>query len=255
MYKINIASLKRLLKQIYHYGRRYRCPNCGSSLRRWALCGVDTRVAVEKQIIGAGRRESECPVCRSAERDRLVYLYLRDHLHLFDDKEAIDILHIAPEDCLYLPLHKKIKYHTYLCGDKFEPGYHYGRQVQRLDLTALDLPDHSFDLILCNHVLEHIPDDRQAMRELYRVLKPRGRAILQVPLSPLLRETFEDFSVSDPLERERLFGQKNHCRIYGQDYGSRLEAVGFAFRPVFLSDSKYRKYGLDWREAVLVVEK
>lgn len=247
--------LKRILKKIRHYGRRYYCPNCGSSLRRWLPCGTDTSVAVENQIIGAGRRESECPVCHSAERDRLVYLYVRDYLHLFENKSSIDILHIAPEDCLYPAFHKNINHQTYLCGDKFEAGYHYDKHVKQMDLTALPLPDNSFDLILCNHVLEHIPNDRQAMRELYRVLRPSGRAILQVPISPILRETFEDFSVTDPAERERLFGQKNHCRIYGQDYGQRLEAAGFAFRPVRISSPKYQKCGLDEREAVLVVEK
>jgi ubiquinone/menaquinone biosynthesis C-methylase UbiE len=124
-----------------------------------------------------------------------------------------------------------------------------------MDLTNIDRESNYFDLIICNHVLEHILDDRKAMRELFRVLKPGGKAILQVPLSMTLNETFEDFSITDPAERICIFGQRDHCRIYGQDYGQRLEEAGFSFRPVKILSSMYCKYGLDAREDVLLAEK
>jgi ubiquinone/menaquinone biosynthesis C-methylase UbiE len=124
-----------------------------------------------------------------------------------------------------------------------------------MDITQIDWESDYFDLIICNHVLEHIPDDRKAMKELYRVLKPGGKAILQVPLSVVLEETYEDFSITEPQERIRIFGQRNHCRIYGRDYGQRLEEAGFTFCPVKISDTNCRKYGLDERERILLVEK
>jgi SAM-dependent methyltransferase len=94
------------------------------------------------------------------------------------------------------------------------------------DVTALPFDDESFDLILCLHVLEHVLDDRAAMRELFRVLEPGGKAVIQVPPSDLA-ETFEDDSVVDPAARERVFGQWDHVRICGTDYGTRLEEAGF----------------------------
>ncbi len=94
-----------------------------------------------------------------------------------------------------------------------------------MDITDIHLPDHSFDVIICNHVMEHIPDDTQAMSELYRVMKPGGWAILQTPISG--DTTFEDPTVQSPEERQRLFGQRDHVRIYGRDYEDRLRSVGF----------------------------
>jgi SAM-dependent methyltransferase len=248
-------SIKRFLKRIYYYGNNHYCPNCHSRLRKFVSCGTESLVAQEKQIISAGKRRKECPICQSAERDRLVYIYVKDYLHLFERGDKINILHIAPEDCLYPVFHKKINHQNYICGDKFDEGYSYHNQVQYMDITHIDWEDNFFDLIICNHVLEHIPEDKKAMQELYRVLKPEGKAILQVPISTVLKETQEDFSVTDPAERIRMFGQRNHCRIYGQDYGQRLEEAGFTFCPVKITDPKYRKQGLDEREEILLAKK
>ena len=97
-----------------------------------------------------------------------------------------------------------------------------------MNVTEIGCPDDSFDAIICNHVLEHVDDDRQAMAELFRVLGPGGWAILQVPISRRLERTLEDPGLSDPSERERRFGQKSHVRLYGSDYAERLAEVGFA---------------------------
>jgi SAM-dependent methyltransferase len=248
-------KIKRFLKKIYYYGNNYYCPNCRSSLREFVFCGTESRVSLDMQIIGAGRRQKECPVCRAAERDRLVYVYVKDYLCLFNKEEKINILHIAPEDCLFPVFYKKINHQSYICGDKFDAGYSYDKRVIYMDITRIDWEENYFDLIICNHVLEHIPDDRKAMKELYRVLKPGGKAILQVPLSPVLEETFEDFSKKDPVDRIRIFGQHNHCRLYGQDYGKRLEEAGFRFSPVKIQDIHYQNYGFDARETVMIGEK
>jgi SAM-dependent methyltransferase len=97
--------------------------------------------------------------------------------------------------------------------------------VQRLPFR-----DGAFDALLCHHVLEHVPDDRAAMRELRRVLRPGGWAILQSPIRSRLEATLEDPAVTDPRERERLFGQRDHLRQYGRDYADRLRAAGFEVR-------------------------
>jgi len=98
---------------------------------------------------------------------------------------------------------------------------------RKIDITDISFGNDYFDFIICNHVLEHIQDDRKAMSELFRVLKPSGEAILQVPISKNAKETFEDFSITSPEEREKYFGQKDHVRIYGKNYKNRLENVDF----------------------------
>lgn len=110
-----------------------------------------------------------------------------------------------------------------------------------VDITSMAFADDSFDVILCSHVLEHIPDDASAMADLHRVLRPGGWAMLQVPLDETREHTFEDAAVIDPAEREQLFGQADHVRVYGRDYGARLEHAGFR---VHIDDFAY---GLDAR--------
>jgi SAM-dependent methyltransferase len=118
----------------------------------------------------------------------------------------------------------------------------------RMDITRISLTDNQFDCVICYHVLEHIPDDQKAMRELFRVLKPGGWAILQSPIDFNHDKTFEDPSIVSPDERERFFGQNDHVRIYGRDYKDRLEKAGFVVKVddyvQQLGDSAIKKYGL-----------
>lgn len=118
----------------------------------------------------------------------------------------------------------------------------------KMDITDINLHDNQFDCIICYHVLEHILDDEKAMRELFRVLKPGGWAILQQPVDPTRDKTFEDPNIVLPEERERVFGQKDHVRIYGQDYKDRLERTGFTVKldnyTGELGDNIIKKYGL-----------
>ena len=130
----------------------------------------------------------------------------------------------------------------------------------KMDITEIDYPDKSFNVIICNHVLEHIIDDKKAMNELYRVLKPGGWGILQVPMSLSLTTTYEDFSITDPTQREQVFGQSDHVRIYAIDYLDRLKESGFQVDPFEwwtddeFSDSNNR-YGLLQDESIFVVSK
>jgi SAM-dependent methyltransferase len=118
----------------------------------------------------------------------------------------------------------------------------------KINIADIPLPDDQFDCVICYHVLEHIPDDQKAMRELFRVLKPGGWAILQSPIDFNHDKTFEDPSIVSPDERERFFGQNDHVRIYGRDYKDRLEKAGFVVKVddyvQQLGDSAIKKYGL-----------
>jgi SAM-dependent methyltransferase len=197
------------------------CPFCRSRLRRLLPIGLSFPVLEEARVVGGGYRENaRCPICRSSDRERLVYLYLSQKTDVFT--RSLKILHVAPEPRLE-PRLRAASQSNYLTADIS------GKNVMvMMDITNIDAPYSGFDLVLCNHVLEHVVDDRKAMSELYRVLKPGGWAILQTPLSLELRSTYEDFSITSAEGREVAFGQRDHVRIYGQDYEERLRAVGFA---------------------------
>lgn len=183
----------------------------------------------------------------------MVYLYLTHELGI--GQHPLRLLHVAPEPNLSKKL-GQLKQLDYLTADIS------GRNVMvRMDITAIGYPDAHFDAIICNHVLEHIIDDRQAMRELYRVLQPGGWAILQVPLSQRLTATFEDPSVTSEADRERVFGQKDHVRIYADDYQDRLRSVGFDVHPFqwWTAGEPFGgariRYGLLQDETLFVVKK
>jgi len=162
----------------------------------------------------------------------------------------IRLLHIAPEKNLQkmLKTFSKIKY---ISGD-LNPLV----ANRKIDITNINFGNDYFDFIICNHVLEHIEDDRKAMRELLSVLKPGGEAILQVPISKYSKKTFEDFSIIFPEEREKYFGQKNHIKIYGKDYKKRLESIGFKVElydiKKDLSIQDIKKYGLNEEEILYI---
>ncbi len=137
------------------------------------------------------------------------------------------VLHVAPEEMITRKL-SRMKHIRYITGDANPERYSHYTNAIRLDITRIPFADETFDIIICNHVLEHIPDDRLAMRELYRVLKPEGFALLQVPLSEVNRETYENPAVITEEERLEHYGQKDHVRIYGKkDYLMRLTGAGF----------------------------
>jgi len=161
-----------------------------------------------------------CPKCRSLERHRLLWLYLTRATDLFSSGYR-RVLHIGPEPVLEQRLRSAPNVY-YVSIDLHAPGV-----MCRADITRLPFHDNSLDVIICYHVLEHVMDDRRAMKGLLRVLKPGGWALLQSPVDLEREATYEDLTVDTPHERERLFGQSDHVRVYGRDYKDRLEAVGF----------------------------
>jgi SAM-dependent methyltransferase len=244
--------VKKNILRLLYFGKTYHCPVCGSNVRMMKPLGYDLPVILEKQIVGSGLRYAMCPVCGSSDRVRLLYLFLRNRTNLFT--EPVKLLHLAPEKPLMDILVKQNNL-DYLTAD-LNP-----EQVMiKMDITAIQYPENTFDAILCNHVLEHIPDDRKAMNELYRVLKPGGWTILQVPVSKVLEQTYEDFIITSLQEREKHFGQKDHVRIYGKDYTQRLKEAEFTVEAYsWTNDNTFRnernRFGLNEDETVFYCSK
>jgi SAM-dependent methyltransferase len=191
------------------------------------------------------------PGTLSLERHRLLWLYLNNETNFFS--KTLKVLHIAPEQCFY-NLFKNLKNINYTTFDLNSP-----LADIKGDICNLPFKENSFDFILCNHVLEHINDDKKAMKELYRVLNKNGTAILQVPINQKSSKTFEDSSIVDKKERIEKFGQYDHIRLYGLDYFKKLEAFGFKVDPLKYSkeftESEIIKYGLIKDEIIPVCKK
>jgi SAM-dependent methyltransferase len=160
-----------------------------------------------------------CPRCGSLGRQRVNWLFLTSRTDLLEGPKRL--LHVAPEVCIGRRL-ERLPNISYLSAD-----YASALAMEHMDITDIRYPDESFDVVLCNHVLVYVAADRQAMREIFRVLRCGGWALLQVPIDPSRETTFEDPSVTDPRERHRVFGQYDHVRVYGRDYLQRLEEAGF----------------------------
>lgn len=176
-----------------------------------------------RKLLPYGRIKSRpnalAPHSMSLERHRLLWLYLKERTNFFTQEQKV--LHIAPEYC-FLKRFKKMKNLTYITADLISPWAEI-----KLDVQNMPFDDNQFDVIFCNHVLEHVTDDKQAMRELYRVMKPGGFGIFQVPIDCSIEHTLEDESINTPELRELHYGQRDHVRLYGSDYPNRLMDVGF----------------------------
>ena len=199
-----LLALPVSVKRVLFHGRHY-CPICESHIRGFEDFGYD--------------RNQFCPVCSSMQRHRLAWLFFLQKTNLFDCNRK-RMLHLAPEVALK-PRLKCIPNMDYWTADLQDH-----KCIVIMDITDIQYPDNTFDIVFCSHVLEHIPDDRKAMRELARVLKPEGWAVFMVPLNAQ-QTTEEDPSITNPAERERLFWQHDHVRLYGPDFKDRLEKEGF----------------------------
>jgi predicted SAM-dependent methyltransferase len=172
--------------------------------------------------VGPNRANARCPNCGARDRQRHLWLYLERRTNLFSDR--LRVLHFAPERIF----EEKLRPQSNL--DYVSTDLARARADVKADITDLPFPDDSFDVILCSHVLEHVVEDRKAMRELYRVLRRGGWALVLVPIDFSRDETFEDPTIVAPADRERAFGQADHVRVYGRDFKARLEEAGFTVR-------------------------
>ncbi len=204
-----------------YLGRGKRCPICGCERRKFLPYGYVN-----------ARENALCPSCLALERHRLLWLYLSRETSL--EKHHPTMLHIAPELSLMRKFQKIYRGFPkrYLTADLESP-------LAYLHFDVQDIPfdDNYADVIICNHLLEHVNNDRQAMRELHRVMKSGGWGVLLSPVEYDRAETFEDDSITDPKERTEIFGQYDHRRIYGRDYADRLAEAGFAVEQIKYIDT------------------
>lgn len=205
---IRLSYLARPVLAAALKGNRFTDPIDGKSFSMFLPYGYGTQ-----------RNNVLAPGTLSLERHRLLWLYLKNETDFFS--APLSVLHFAPEQAFYQRF-RKLKNLDYTTTDLNSP-----LADVKADICNLPFADNSYDVILCNHVLEHIPDDTKAMDELYRVLKPGGFGIFQIPQDLSRDKTFEDDSITDKNERAKIFGQYDHVRIYGRDYFDKLRSVGF----------------------------
>lgn len=184
----------------------FQCNVCGERVEKFLAFGRQNRPNVR------------CPHCRALDRHRAFWCYAKHFTNLFDGQPK-KLLHVAPEKVLSEKL-QALPGLDYLSADLDSE-----LAMVKMDLTSIEYPDQTWDIILCSHVLEHIPDDRKAMREMLRVLRPGGWLMVQVPVRP--EPTYEDWNITTPEGRLEAFGQADHVRIYGYDLLDRLVESGF----------------------------
>ncbi len=217
---IRLSYFFRLFAPLLYKGNKVECPVCEKSFRTFL------------PYVYVNQRENVlCPFDLTLERHRLMWLYLKKESHFFSTPN-LEVLHIAPEQCFY-KLFKKQKNLNYLTGDLESPlaDLHF-------DLHDIPLEENKFDVIFCNHVLEHVNDAKKCMSELYRVMKPGGFGIFQVPQDFNRNVTYEDPSITSPEDREKHFWQYDHVRLFGLDYPDWLRSVGFEIEE-FNPEKKY----------------
>jgi SAM-dependent methyltransferase len=225
---------------VFYYGNNVECPIDGKTYRKFLPYG---RLQ--------SRPNALCPSSLSLERHRLMWLYLKDRTHFFTDR--LKLLHIAPELC-FMKIFDQMDNLEYITADLESP-------LAKIKLDVMNMPfeDNSFDVVFCNHVMEHVENDIMAMSEIYRVLKPGCWAIIQSPVYPYLEITIEDTSITDPKDRERVYGQDDHMRKYGKDYGTRLQKAGFQVKEDdFLNDldpEVRKRFALPEEEIIYFCEK
>ncbi|MHB0754405.1 class I SAM-dependent methyltransferase [Polaribacter sp. M15] len=212
-------------------GNQFTDPIDGKSFRKFLPYGY-----------GKQRENALSPSTLSLERHRLMWLFLKDETNFFTSTKKLKTLHIAPEQC-FLDIFRKQKNLEYITSDLESP-----IADVKADICDLPFKDNEFDVVFCNHVLEHITDDKKAMQELYRVLKKGGFGIFQIPQDLSRETTFEDDSITDKKERAKIFGQYDHVRVYGKDYFNRLRSVGFKVDEIDytqkISSEKVKQYCL-----------
>jgi len=237
---IRLSYIVRPIIAFFLQGNTYTDPIDNRSFSRFLPYGY-----------GDQRDNVLSPSTLSLERHRLLWLYLQNETSFFTTPSKM--LHFAPEQAFYKRF-QKLKHLNYTTTDLNSP-----LADVKADICNLPFKDNEYDIIFCNHVLEHIPDDTKAMQELYRVLKPGGMAILQIPQDLTREITFEDDTITDTKERARIFGQYDHVRVYGLDYFEKLRSIGFKVEEIDytqkLSKEEVMKYCLAQGEILPVCYK
>ncbi len=227
---------------ILYKGNNVECPVCERSFRKFLSYG--SNVAHRENVL--------CPYDLTLERHRLMWLYLKDHSNFFT-AENLKVLHIAPEQCFHkrFKAQKNLDYRT---ADLVSP-----IADMHFDLHSIPLGDNQFEVVFCNHVMEHVDDAIQCMSELYRVMKPGGWGIMQVPQDLDRADTYEDASITSPEDREKHYWQKDHVRLFGRDYPDWLQKAGFTVvefdKDAYYSHEIQERYRLGKKEILYIVSK
>ena len=237
-----ISPLALKVLAVFYRGNKVACPVCDKKFKKFLPYGRGE----------SARNNALCPSCLSLERHRLMHLYLKEKTNFF--KDHLKVLHIAPEAC-FIKRFDKMSNIDYVTADLESP-------LAKVKMDVHDIPfeDSIFDVAFCNHVMEHVNDDIKAMSEIHRVLKPGGWAIIQVPfMAEGLELTYEDTSITSPAERFKAFGQEDHVRMYGTDYGLRLQQGGFEVVEddyvMHLDKTLVERYSLPSQEIVYLCKK
>ncbi|MBS1660270.1 MAG: methyltransferase domain-containing protein [Bacteroidetes bacterium] len=250
------SAHNQLLRLTYakYKGPGFECNFCGASYTTFVpeYPTPDIKKAIEENHVIAGFGPNVyCPNCLSKNRERLIKCVLQQYASIKEKK----ILQFSPEP----HLHRFLKETAFVTTADITPGFyrHIDPNIQQADATRLPYPDESYDILIANHILEHIPEDTTAMRELFRVLNKKGLAILQVPYSEKIIKTIEEPNIDDPVRQAALFGQKDHVRIYAkEDYIKRLQQAGFNVRilsPETLAP--FRIHAIQENESVFLCDK
>ena len=238
---IRLSYLVGPVLALFYRGKRFIDPIDNRGYRKLLPYGYE----------GRQRENALAPATLSLERHRLMWLYLKEETDFFTKEQKV--LHVAPEQCFYGRF-RRMKNLEYMTADLDSPIADIAMDIHDIPFQA-----ETFDVVFCNHVLEHVYDDIQCMKELCRVLKPGGLAIMQVPFKEGAAQTDEDPDLKDPEERKRRFGQYDHVRIYGKDYPQRLMKAGFEVTPVDyskkLSKAQFQQYALPEGEVLYVCSK
>ena len=216
MNKIKTALLN-LLAPVISFEPKNGCVLCGKRTKKYFPVVIDLSAFKgknDKESLEADA--TKCPVCGGDAHERLLYLFLKERTSIYTYPSRV--LHFAPERMI----RKKLEENTRLSYITVELEI-----TEPIDTISIDQKDDLFDIIICNHVLEHVRNDRKTMAELFRALKPGGWAILQEPIAAVLDKTVENVSEAAPEDREKPAGKYDHLRIYGRDYVSRLHEAGF----------------------------
>ncbi|RED50086.1 class I SAM-dependent methyltransferase [Seonamhaeicola aphaedonensis] len=237
---IRLSYIFRPVLALFLKGNTYTDPIDGKKFKTFLPYGYGTQ-----------RNNVLSPSTLSLERHRLLWLYLKNETNFF--KTHLKVLHFAPEQAFYKRF-RKMTHLDYVTTDLNSP-----LADVKADICNLPFDDDVFDVILCNHVLEHIPNDTKAMQELFRVMKSGGWGIFQIPQDLNREETFENNNITDKKERAKIFGQYDHVRVYGRDYFEKLRRIGFKVEEVDytsnFSDDDIYKYCLAKGEIIPVVFK
>lgn len=219
--------------KLKYAGNSVVCPCCKSTFREFAPFG-DSR-----------RKNAWCPSCEGLERHRLLWIYFEKKTNIYS--RPLKVLHIAPETIFFKQFSKQQNI-DYYPVDIFPHLYPSGTKY--FDVLNPSYPDNSFDVIICNHVFQYIEEDKKAMKNIYNLMKPGGWGIMQVPIDTTRKVTYEDSSITNPQDRLKAFGLKEHVRYYSYDYADRLRDAGFVvtvddFTATF-TDAEIYKYGF-WK--------